>query len=184
MRVLTFLGPPARLAGAGALVGRRGGLGGARRRCFALGAARPQAPARLPQRREHRDHRARPRAWGCWAAPRARRRSALLGYAGGAAARASTTPSSRGCSSSGRARSLHATGTRDIDRLGGLIDAHADDRRGFPGRLGRAISRPAAAERLRERVARSTSAAFGWRAAPPGADALPAPAIVAIRRSR
>ena len=40
--------------------GGRRGLGRPRR-ALRPGPARPQAPARLPQRREHRDHRARPR---------------------------------------------------------------------------------------------------------------------------
>ena len=50
-----------------------------------------------------------------------------------------------------RARSLHATGTREIDRLGGLLKRMPRDRRDLPGRRGRDL-RPAAAERLRQRV--------------------------------
>ena len=83
--------------------------------------------------------------------PRHRRRWPCSGFAGGAAARASTTRSSRACSSSAPAPSLHATGTREIDRLGGLLK-----RMPWTGATflvgAAAISRPAAAERLRERV--------------------------------
>ncbi len=59
----------------------------------------------------------------------------------------STTRSSRACSSSRPARWSTARGTRDLDQLGGLLQAHAVDRRALLDRRRRHL-RPAAAERL------------------------------------
>ena len=130
---------------------RRHRLGRARRGVRAR-PARSQATARVPQRREHRDHRhgARPRA-----------------------ARAGASAVRRSWSSASPARLLHVWNHAALQgaavpqrRLGAARDRHARDRpprrprpahaahgAGVPLRRRRHL-RPAAAERLRERVAR------------------------------
>ncbi len=101
VRALTFLGPPPAWWG-WLLVGDRADLGRARR-ALRAGAARPQAAAGVPQRGEHRHHRA-----GAGRRAARRQRAACRCWrCSGSPARCCTssiTRSSRGCCSSARAR--------------------------------------------------------------------------------
>ena len=77
----------------------------------------------------------------------ARRRQHAAGRAGadrGAAARESTMPRSRRCCSSRAGSVLHATGTRDLDALGGLRPGDAGHHRGVRARRAGAAALPPA----------------------------------------
>ena len=117
LRVLTFLGPPPAWWGWTLLV--VGAVSGVARRALRPRAARPQAPAGLQQRRERRHHLR-------WARPRAAGHElrhpplALLGYAG-ALLHVVNHALFKGLLFLGAGAVLHATGTRDLEQLGGLL---------------------------------------------------------------
>ena len=87
------------------------------RRAVCSRAARPQAAARLPQRGEHWDHRPGP-AWVCLGCSRSPALAAL-GFAGGLL-HVINHAVFKGLLFLGAGTVLHATGTREIDRLGGI----------------------------------------------------------------
>ena len=90
--------------------------------------ARPQAAARVPQHREHRHH---PDGAGA-GDDRALHRAGRLGGPGDGrlpVPRLEPRASSSRCSSSAPGAVVHATGSREIERMGGLRAAHAGDRR-------------------------------------------------------
>ena len=112
--------------------------------------ARPQAAAGLPQHREHRHHRDGAGAGADGPAARASRTGWRWGSAG-----ALLHVWNHGLFKSllflGAGAVIHAAGTREIDRMGGLAQAMPATACAVRGRRGGDL-RPAAAERLRERV--------------------------------
>ncbi len=177
LRVLIAPGPAAGLVGLDA--GRRRRGLGRPRRALRPGPARPQAAAGLPQRREHRHHRARPRPRRARLRDRERRRSRSSASPAGCCTW-STTRSSRACCSSAPGSVVHATGTREIDRLGGLLKRMPLTGRDVPGRRGGDL-RAAAAERVRQRVPDLLAAlAYGDHRPRPRGAARPSPCIGAL----
>ena len=164
------------LGGGGARRGQRGAGRGVR-----AGAARSQAPARLSQRREHRhhSHRARVRAGGGGARQRG---VGALALAGGLL-HVWNHGLFKALLFFGAGSVLHATGTREMSRLGGLWRAMPWTAGLFA--LGRGGDlRAAAAQRFRQRVA-GVSRAVRRRDSSPGASAWGAiPAVDAAGHDR